>query len=137
MLYGLENGLVCISQRGILSNECKLDCILDVFFDNLQAQHPLTPGAPVQQQINDSVDGGDSFFIGENEASPPAEETKQEEEKEEPKTEEEPSKEAEQPERKTSFWSGLWNRNKDHGSKENILEDSDKKTSEQKTEDGE
>ena len=29
----------------------------------------------------------------------------------------------EQPERKTSFWSGLWNRNKDHGSKENMLEE--------------
>ena len=29
----------------------------------------------------------------------------------------------EQPERKTSFWSGLWNRSKDHGSKENMLEE--------------
>ena len=30
---------------------------------------------------------------------------------------------SDQSERKTSFWSGLWNRNKDHGSKENMLED--------------
>ena len=83
------------------------------------------------------MDGGDSFFIGDPEVSPPSVESKEEEAKEEAKTEEEPSKEAEQPERKTSFWSGLWSRNKDHGSKENILDDSDKKTSEQKSEEGE
>ena len=87
--------------------------------------------APTQPEpaAQDSVDGISDFFIGDNDSSPPSvteskpEETKTEEVKtEEVKTAEESNKEAEQPERKTSFWSGLWSRNKDHGSKENILE---------------
>ena len=87
--------------------------------------------APTQPEpaASDSVDGISDFFIGDNDSSPPSvteskpEEVKTDEVKtEEVKTAEELNKEAEQPERKTSFWSGLWSRNKDHGSKENILE---------------
>ena len=97
-------------------------------------------GSPTPAQ--DSVDGGSDFFIGENEASPRIIENKEGETKleeiqaEETKGGEGQSKEAEPTERKTSFWSGLWSRNKDHGSKENILDDSDKKMSDHKSEEG-
>ena len=93
----------------------------DNFFNSPTPTQP-EPAAP------DSVDGISDFFIGDNEASPPSvteskpEEVKTEEVKTEEVPAEESNKEAEQPERKTSFWSGLWSRNKDHGSKENILE---------------
>ena len=91
----------------------------DNFFDSPALTQP-EPAAP------DSVDGVSDFFIGDNEASPPSEAKSKAEEAgtEEVKTEEveEANKETEQTERKTSFWSGLWSRNKDHGSKENILE---------------
>jgi len=93
----------------------------DNFFDSPALTQP-EPAAP------DSVDGVSDFFIGDNEASPPSEAKSKAEEAgtEEVKTEEVPveeaNKETEQTERKTSFWSGLWSRNKDHGSKENILE---------------
>ena len=101
------------------------------------APAPAPAPTPAQDFGLDSMDGGDSFFIGDTEASPPAVENKEEKPREEAKSEEDPGKETEQPERKTSFWSGLWSRNKDHGSKENILDDSDKKISEQKSEEGE
>ena len=108
------------------------------FDDNFfGAPAPAPAPAPAQDFALDSVDGGNAFFIGETETSPPAVENKEEEPKEEAKTEEDPSKETEQQERKTSFWSGLWSRNKDQGSKENILEDSEKKMSDQKSEEGE
>ena len=112
---------------------------LDDNFFGAPAPAPASALAPAPDFALDSVDGN-SFFIGDTEASPPAVENKEEEAKEEVKTEEDPSKESketEQTERKTSFWSGLWSRNKDHGSKENILDDSDKKMSEQKSEEGE
>ena len=109
---------------------------LDDNFFGAPAQAPAPAPAPAPDFALDSVDGN-SFFIGDTETSPPAGENKEEEPKEEAKTEEDPSKETEQTERKTSFWSGLWSRNKDHGSKENILDDSDKKMSEQKSEEGE
>ena len=110
-----------------------------VEFDDNFFGAPAPAPAPAQAEdfALDSVDGGNAFFIGDPEAAPASVEKKEEEPKEETKTEEEPSKEAEQPERKTSFWSGLWSRNKDHGSKENILDDADKKTSEQKADEGE
>ena len=89
----------------------------DNFFGSPAPTVPEEPAAP------DSVDGSSDFFIGDNETSPPTvvETTEETKAVEETKTEE-PNKEAEQTERKTSFWSGLWSRNKDHGSKENILE---------------
>ena len=82
---------------------------------------------------DDAVDGGSNPFgdVGgtndQNDQVPPevqSEVLAVEEAKEEDKVEEGQIKESsDQSERKTSFWSGLWNRNKDHGSKENMLED--------------
>ena len=86
-----------------------------------------------QQAGADAMDGGSTFFDGSsNQNQPPQTEAPTVEEVKEVKQEEGQGNQdgdqaneaaAEQPERKTSFWSGLWNRNKDHGSKENMLEE--------------
>ena len=85
-----------------------------------------------QQAGADAIDGGSTFFDGSSSQNqPPQAEAPPVEEVKEVKQEEgqgnqdgdQANEAAEQPERKTSFWSGLWNRNKDHGSKENMLEE--------------
>ena len=89
-----------------------------------------------QQSGVDALDGaqaqgGSTFFDGSNNQPPqpaaPVEEVKDvKPEDGQPQGGQEGdqvNEAGEQPERKTSFWSGLWNRNKDHGSKENMLEE--------------
>ena len=91
-------------------------------------------GSPTEQ-VSDSVDGASTFYIEEsnqdNQQSSPVEVTTAEEDKHDGEdTSANKDVTGEQPERKTSFWSGLWNRNKDQGSKENILEETEKKDNE-------
>ena len=81
----------------------------------------------------DTLDGGQTqgstFFDNSNNQNQPqtevkpVEEVKQEEGQNQDGDNQGNEAAGEQPERKTSFWSGLWNRNKDHGSKENMLEE--------------
>ena len=78
-------------------------------------------------QPDDNVDGtvgGSTFFIedGNKEQAPATEDVSEDTEKKEDGADK--SEESNPSERKTSFWQGLWNRNKDQGSKENIIEDS-------------
>ena len=85
------------------------------------------------EQVSDNVDGSSTFYIEESNQnhpqSSPVEVTTAEEDKHDGIEDASANKDAtgEQPDRKTSFWSGLWNRSKDHGSKENILDDAEKK----------
>merc|ERR1719495_1466025 len=81
-----------------------------------------------QEPTTDVPDTGSSFFIDENEITTDSkEEAKAEDVKEETLAPEAPKDvEAVTPQPKTSFWS-RWSRSKDSGSKENILEDNDKK----------
>ena len=80
--------------------------------------------APLSSGAADTVDGD---LAGAGQGGAVAEEKAEEAVKEEEGKEEEGKEEAKEaaaePERKVSFWSGLWNRSKDHGSKENILEE--------------
>ena len=82
--------------------------------------------APLSSGAADTVDG-DLAGAGQGGAVPEEKAeaaVKEAEEKAEEEVKEEEGKEAAaEPERKVSFWSGLWNRSKDHGSKENILEE--------------
>ena len=71
--------------------------------------------APLSSGAADTVDGD---LAGAGQGGAVAEEKAEETVKEE-----EGKEAAAEPERKVSFWSGLWNRSKDHGSKENILEE--------------
>ena len=81
----------------------------------------------------DALDGGQTqgstFFDNSNNQNQPqtevnpVDEVKQEEGQTQDGDNQVNETAGEQPERKTSFWSGLWNRNKDHGSKENMLEE--------------
>ena len=93
-------------------------------------------GAGGGGQGQDNVDAGvgSTFYIEDSSETKPQEQaTSPEGEQGEEKKEDEADKSenvtesentsAAEPERKTSFWQGLWNRNKDQGSKENILED--------------
>ena len=91
-------------------------------------------GGQGQDNVDAGVGGGSTFYIEDSSDPKPQEQAttpegeqggeKKEDEadKSENVTESENTSAAE-PERKTSFWQGLWNRNKDQGSKENILED--------------
>ena len=72
--------------------------------------------APLSSGAADTVDGD---LAGAGQGGAVAEEKAEEAEVKE----EEVKEAAAEPERKVSFWSGLWNRSKDHGSKENILEE--------------
>jgi len=81
-----------------------------------------------QEPTVDIPDTGSSFFIDENEITTDSkEEAKTEDIKEETLAPEAPKEvESVSPQPKTSFWS-RWSRSKDSGSKENILEENDKK----------
>eukprot|EP00092_Neocalanus_flemingeri_P005657 GFUD01006092.1.p1 GENE.GFUD01006092.1~~GFUD01006092.1.p1 ORF type:complete len:633 (-),score=198.71 GFUD01006092.1:142-2040(-) len=86
----------------------------------------------------DFTDGGSSFYIDENEISADnKEEAKaddvKEEEKETPEPDTPKEGEAVTPQPKTSFWS-RWSRNKEAGSKEDILDETDKKATKENDE---
>ena len=98
-----------------------------------------------QQSGGDAMDGGQTkdsnpFFDAESSKQPPQaegppseeiKEVKQDEAQDNQEVENQGNEAESQPERKTSFWSGLWNRNKDHGSKENMLEEAGTEKKEQ------
>jgi len=91
-------------------------------------------GSPVatsgnQDNTNDVTDNAVSFTI-ESPKIIPNENNEEVAETEEKKEEVEADGEATPKTPKTGFWTGLWNRNKDHGSKENIIDESDKKDDE-------
>ena len=93
-------------------------------------------GSPVaisgnQDNTNDVTDNAVSFTI-ESPKIIPNENNEEVAETEEKKEEVEADGEATPKTPKTGFWTGLWNRNKDHGSKENIIDESDKKDDEGK-----
>jgi len=89
------------------------------------------------ETIADIPDVGSSFYIDENEASHEnkAEAKVEDDQAKDTLAPETPKEEAVSPQPKTSFWS-RWSRNKEAGSKENILDESDKKTAENPTDDG-
>ena len=82
--------------------------------------------SPKSEVAADLTDGGSSFYIDENEITTVnKEEAKAEDGQEEGMETPEPDTPV-TPQPKTSFWS-RWSRNKEAGSKENILDESDKK----------
>ena len=106
----------------------------DPFLQSMSVTEPGTVefddmfGAGQQQsaQADDNVDGtvgGSTFYMedGNKEQTPATEEVTENTETKEDEADK--PEENSTSERKTSFWQGLWNRNKDQGSKENIIED--------------
>ena len=99
------------------------------FDDGLFGSPVVTSGN--QDNTHDVTDSAVSFTI-ESPKIIPNENNEEVAETEEKKEEVEADGEATPKTPKTGFWTGLWNRNKDHGSKENIIDESDKKDDEGK-----
>jgi len=105
-----------------------------VEFDDGLFGSPLKVGnTESSNDVTDSGDSGNPFSIDEQK-SPEIIPNENKEEvakpEEEKKEEVETDGEATPKTPKPGFWTGLWNRNKDHGSKENIIDESEKKDDE-------